>query len=58
MEDNIKEDLEGEVCKRVHWIQLAQDRIQSGVLVNTVTELGSMKGRQFLNWLREQAISF
>jgi hypothetical protein len=54
MEDDIKEDLEGEVWKLVYWIQLAQDRIQSAAFVNTVTTLGSTKGRTFRNWLREQ----
>jgi hypothetical protein len=45
MEDDIKEDLEGKVCKRVHWIQLVQDSMQSRGLVNTATKLGSMKSR-------------
>jgi hypothetical protein len=43
MEDGNKVDLEGRGCERVHWIQLAQDMIQTGALVNTVMNL-SMKG--------------
>jgi hypothetical protein len=38
-EYNIKTDLKEIVCEGVHWIQLAQDRDQRWILVNTIMNL-------------------
>jgi hypothetical protein len=52
-EDNIKVDLKGAGCKDIDWIQMAQDRVQCLVAVNSVMNLISVKGAVFFDYVSE-----
>jgi hypothetical protein len=51
VENNIKMDLKEIGCDVVTWIHLAQDRGQWWALVNYNEPSGSIKCREYLEWL-------
>jgi hypothetical protein len=48
-DDNVRMDVRGTGWEGVDWIYLAQDRDQWRDLVNTVMNLGSITGEEFLD---------